>query len=648
MGVNPFNTTQRDRAVGSYELYLTPHGNQFHGHKNELPFLSKGVPSSSCSQIPGCYVMLIFRVYTADPTSNAFLGNDTGRLWGYVDKPTVSMRLKGKFLERWLPLTTCDTEKPTAAGLILKHKVDSIHESFDQSPYTSMNNNFIVYSASTSKKALFPNADASYLFATARNDYTDVGKVLVARITGVLPRTPMGSYEEEFAADGKPYDVRYVSLSTVALQDAAPTADTIMDTQIEAFYRQNTSRKASRTWNRQYSIAIAPSQELARLCNGLYDETEDMFLSNMYKGQLYPYQGFVYREILSRYQTRRVPDRSLAYARDTCKGASGNPKVDACTNSYFFRDVLKDHYPKITYYYCNLGDYSLSHVGTGYVHFSRRGKPLGEPEELPSLPARPLSVSPASHLNVSQENVTNDGPSLLLSNTTHANTSTVVLGVDVPLDLKDSSNSTDGPLVGDFVTFNGTTSNDTAISSNTLPSTDVVTLNATTLQSDHEEAKKNETVSEGILLLNSLLALDSGVPVRFSDSGNSSVDAFSEPSVGNGEGAAALLTSSVPATTGVLDSISATTAHNESATTLPSNLDDAATLPIAALDTDTMDVASSAALPNTSAIGIPMKRTDNSIQPDSVVSAVVPYVTSQEPDCSPAATSMPTMKDGVL
>lgn len=73
----------------------------------------------------------------------------------------------------------------------------------------------------------------------------------------------------------------------------------------------------------RYSVVAAQDKEFAAKCkfNGepFYDPDKHLFLNTTVRGEPVDMWGFIYRQIVSRYQRDGTPDKSVAYARDTCQ-----------------------------------------------------------------------------------------------------------------------------------------------------------------------------------------------------------------------------------------------------------------------------------------------------------------------------------------
>lgn len=386
-GTNPFQNepaSDDPSSFGRYQVHITDSGD--HGMPNELAATSgAGKQRRQNCGAKGCVALVILRLYTAEPGNDAFhhaalaerpdIGGS--RLWGYVPPPEVSVRYgswvnawTGKTIERYKVLEQCQSDKSTVVKSFLDWKIPQLKGDWEgQSQLDNVDDNFVVYTPSSSSRALFANADASYLFATARNNRTTTQadsssggrpqtKQLVARITGRLPTVAHGftnhhgqaTNDFHAIADRHSYEARYVSLSTIALKGAGPVIDTVMDTVIEDKHRRQ-HEEWERT--RQFSVVAAPgSGLLARCPPRVYKEDRDLFLTTIQPGEREPpaHVAFLYRQILSQWQTFGYRDQSIARAKYECLGR--NDGGHACKLRSFFVDLMGPQYPSITYFYC--------------------------------------------------------------------------------------------------------------------------------------------------------------------------------------------------------------------------------------------------------------------------------------------------------
>lgn len=407
-GVNPFQEPPRvgeegrdADATGTYHVHLTDTGD--HGLQNELAATSAGANPRRRCRGKECLTLVIMRLYTADPNQDAFHGShDVGqhkghsREWGYVPAPAVSIRYgtqvnrrTGRTTARSKALVPCDPHKTTLAKSFLDWKVPQLQRDWEgTTPLDNEDDNFIVYTPASSSRALFANADASYLFGTARNNRTHEGKQLVARVTGHLPIVARGFGQYPRIADRDDYEARYVSLSTIALKGAGPVIDTVMDAAIEQ--RQLAKRRPQRWegedddedfededdfehhhhrhnhhpkhhhWKthaldadpRGFSVVAAPSLDFLAGCPPqVYQGERDLFLTTVERGQRHPpaHLAFLYRQILSQWQTSGRQDRSIARAKYECQGRR---EEGLCHLRSFFVDLMGPQYPRIAFYYC--------------------------------------------------------------------------------------------------------------------------------------------------------------------------------------------------------------------------------------------------------------------------------------------------------
>lgn len=401
-GVNPFQKSPHRGEVGrdvditgTYRVHLTDTGD--HGLQNELAATSAGTNPRRRCRGKECLTFIIMRLYTADPDTDAFHSSQhdgQSREWGYVPPPAVSIlygtqvnRRTGRTTEQSKTLAPCDPHKTTLAKSFLDWKVPQLQRDWEgTTPLDNEDDNFIVYTPASSSRALFANADANYLFATAKNNRTHEGKQLVARITGHLPTVARGFGRYPRIADRDDYEARYVSLSTIALKGTGPVIDTVMDAAIE---RRQFAKRQPQRWDneeekeeeeegdddfdfhahhhlnhhhwkphahdadpRGFSVVAAPSLDFLEGCPPpVYQGERDLFLTTVERGRLYPpaHLAFLYRQILSQWQTSGRQDRSIARAKYECLGRR---EEGLCHLRSFFIDLMGPQYPRISYYYC--------------------------------------------------------------------------------------------------------------------------------------------------------------------------------------------------------------------------------------------------------------------------------------------------------
>jgi hypothetical protein len=311
-----------------------------------------------------CLALVIMRLYTADPEENAFRHKPGGsveesaaRLWGYVPPPLVSVAFKpsdhasiaGKKLT-FVTVPECDEGVKSLTEKVLDWKVPRIKGDWRPSPQDNEEDNFLVYTRDTAKdKPLFANKDANYLFATAWNNRTEEGLELVAHIRARLPKTAHGLAEPPFIGEPLTYDARYASFSTIALEGAAPVVDTLLDVSIEQRYHWK------HRWDRHFSLTTGPSLDLLSRCPpSIFNPQTDLFLSSVNRqGSTPAYQGFLYRQILSRWQimgggAAEGGDRSVAWAKHVCSHMG----TGYCRRREVFKQVMRSYYPRISYFYC--------------------------------------------------------------------------------------------------------------------------------------------------------------------------------------------------------------------------------------------------------------------------------------------------------
>eukprot|EP00624_Nannochloropsis_granulata_P001306 evm.model.NODE_16360_length_8486_cov_28.441315.2 len=207
----------------------------------------------------------------------------------------------------------------------------------------NLNDNFMLYagqSSSDDEGGMYANLDAAYLMSVAYQEavpeYTDR---LVAKVTGYLPLTPRNFEGVPKIQDWETYDVRYHSFSTMGLNlEGGPTMDTIDDGAITRFYESKTPE--GEEWDRTFSMVVA--QNPSETC-GVYNATEDVFLSNSFKGQAVNFWAILNRQLVPKATHSKILDRSFGSARMQC--TASNRKPEDCRDPRVLEDILGKYYP---------------------------------------------------------------------------------------------------------------------------------------------------------------------------------------------------------------------------------------------------------------------------------------------------------------
>lgn len=353
-GVNPFATPGTSiKEKGKYQVHVTLNGDQ--GYPNELPTISKG------SNATGAFVLL--RVYAYDKQSP----NKTD-IWGAVAPPVVKYKLYHPSSSTsgglWYTVDQCTSNNTKIASTFVSTIATGYARTMatenkagaNPCPTWNSRDQFRLFTR-TGARAPFFNKDANYLLSCGSEvDGGGVKGNLVAVITGTLPPSPGGLWTPPFVADVTHSNARYLSLSAYDLNIPGPVLQTFFDSDIVNFYTQYYGSEFM--WNlrtsRQYKIVAAADITSAKRCGHL---TEDaMFLSTWGKTSRVSYPGLVLREILS--QSSRIGDtanntqtiHNIKKACGTMAGAGGK-----CETSAFASSIMKNFYPKVTYYDCQQG-----------------------------------------------------------------------------------------------------------------------------------------------------------------------------------------------------------------------------------------------------------------------------------------------------
>jgi hypothetical protein len=107
---------------------------------------------------------------------------------------------------------------------------------------------------------------------------------IVAKITGVLPMTSRNLLAEPKISNWPDYEVRYASMSTIALVEGGPVSDTLDDAAFIRFYGDRPG------WNEHRAFSIVAAADPQSTCN-LYDPNEDLFLTTTLRGAPQDYWG---------------------------------------------------------------------------------------------------------------------------------------------------------------------------------------------------------------------------------------------------------------------------------------------------------------------------------------------------------------------
>lgn len=353
---NPF-AEDSDRPIGTYTINVTPRGNQ--GLKNELALCPDYMSNSACRRVNA---VMLMRFYTSDadrpPVSSKTdppASQPNPRLFGYAPAPVVEeRRMKSwgtdRSKDRYAVFATCDQTRSTQVTSVITKHFSAMIPPFADPVRHNKNNNFVLYlGEDTASAGVYPNLDAAYLLAVAWQNTVELKaqpqKRLVARVTGTLPITARNLVADPKIANWEEYDTRYASFSTIALVATGPTCDTLDDAAFHRFYEPKQAE--GEVWDRAFSFVAA--EDPARTC-GLYNATEDLFLSTSLDGNPQDYWGILDRQLVPKTHRNRLPDRTNGYARLQCAEAADN---DACVDPDFLKMLMGDYYPAIKWYTCD-------------------------------------------------------------------------------------------------------------------------------------------------------------------------------------------------------------------------------------------------------------------------------------------------------
>ncbi|GMI10953.1 hypothetical protein TrVE_jg5883 [Triparma verrucosa] len=255
--------------------------------------------------------------------------------------------------------------------------------------------------ANDNMHGMFRNHDANYLIGCAlhnREEDEDKEKPhlrgrtsrtgdLWARVAGELPLTANSLYDSPYVGDPTNFDIRYISISSINRSPPSAVMKSVKDDEIIAHLK---AREGELSRNRNYVLWFGPDEEslppVARKEGGMYmpwprEQLEDENGTVTF-GDLVPYPGILYREILSQGQT--LSDDEVDYSqgitdiiRDRCYGSEpfydkvasetrqtrnlrpycyeemccGDSPPECCRERRHIHSTMRQHYPKIDYYF---------------------------------------------------------------------------------------------------------------------------------------------------------------------------------------------------------------------------------------------------------------------------------------------------------
>lgn len=389
---------------GAFDLRITAHGSKYddNGFINELAAL----PATKRSG----FFFLFLRFYDPEPfpqSSDTFKNKmgpvmdecygshlsesdsmSQAKKWGWVCPPALKRTNTNGGLMQVLPYCI--------------HGRDDNFKDYDQGIEPGKDcmlepnsNNNLFLPANSKMDGEFRNRDATYLFGCAEQ-VTNTGKLrgggkggMWARLTGTLPRTTTSLYTSPFVGEPDNYDVRYISISSINRSPPSAVFETFMDEDIllhnEKVGKVGEDGEVDRTYVIWYGPDEEDMPEAAQLEGGMYmpwprevKEDEDGTISY---GDLNPFPGILYREVLSQSQ---VLGEDAEYkhgvcdiVRDSCwqgeeakegdgegvvafkrklfddcdeKLCCGNSPPACCRGRSHIQATMREHYPSIAYY----------------------------------------------------------------------------------------------------------------------------------------------------------------------------------------------------------------------------------------------------------------------------------------------------------
>jgi len=407
-GPNAYNNKtagQEGDAMGSFDVRVTAHGDKYKGNKyiNELPALHKHETAG--------FFFLFLRLYTPevfpengtgpkdklDPVAQHCYGDDISngsamvesKKWGWVCPPTLKRTNSEGGLMSTVPY--CATERNE--DIIQEYDQGAVPNKRCLLRPNSKDNLFLP--ANNNMKGEFRNKDANYLMGCVeqkRHNGSLRGKEdvqLWARLSAVLPETAAGLYEEPFVGEARDYDVRYVSISSVNRSPPSMVYKTIRDDEIVLAMNKHNHYE----YNREFVIWFGDDEEsmpaAAKAENAIFlPWPREQFVGDdgeVVLGELVPYPGILYREILSQGQMGLGDDCDYAHGitdvlRDTCgsppleggfvgdmaravgrglgaycydETCCGDRPPDCCRDRRHLKSVMREHYPSVEYFHVN-------------------------------------------------------------------------------------------------------------------------------------------------------------------------------------------------------------------------------------------------------------------------------------------------------
>ena len=430
---------------GGYELYITASGDK--GYPNELKAFADGRES-------GRFV-LFFRIYQdfLDRPPHPGLGEEGARCfgphglypdetpqeWGWVCPPTVAIK---RAYQRgpqaaFEPLPMCGWRRKYGFSFndVTVPVINCGERRGNRQPNKAYN--FFLPSPMY-LKSKFANKDAKYLFSCAEaphvpadvkmgavppttgggvgddadHDTANYEPELWARVTGKLPRTASALYEPPFIANLSDYDVRYVSISSVGRSLPYKAYQTLHDADIANHYLDAVGPE----WDRSFTVWMGPPHSTHETVPPIVAQEKAMFMpwGKSFRGEIIPFPGVLYRQILSRRQIldsiKNTMDRDCPATDDddtsdrgvctaptagiadiippTCDEAEGRENLccghnppEWCHDPRFVASKMREFYPSIEYYHRRKGTEVLDRCGGEKDHPERmtifeEGQPL--------------------------------------------------------------------------------------------------------------------------------------------------------------------------------------------------------------------------------------------------------------------------------
>jgi hypothetical protein len=415
-GPNAFNNKtagEEGDAMGSYDVRITAHGDKYQGEAgryiNELPALHSHETEGFFFLFLRLYDPEVFPENSAtpknkvDPIKEQCYGSGLNytdvaalaesRKWGWVCPPTMKRTNSNGGLMSVVPF--CETER--ADHVFTDYEQGGVPNKRCMLRPNSRDNLFLP--ANDNLNGEFRNKDANYLLGCAEQPTNRGGEegdgdetTLWARLSAVLPDSADGLYSAPYVGEPKDYEVRYISVSSVNRSPPSVVYRTLKDEEIFEAMKQ---KHKHTDFTREYTIWFGPDEEsmpeMAKLENAIFlPWPREMHINattgETVLGELVPYPGILYREILSQgqmfdhddcdyhesvgdilrdkcdwnWEGKVQPEEEMAFLElgrkrglraycydETC---CGDRPPECCRDRRHIKSIMREHYPSVDFY----------------------------------------------------------------------------------------------------------------------------------------------------------------------------------------------------------------------------------------------------------------------------------------------------------